>query len=100
VCCSPGKRYILETSCIHKTKIAPVYRNTVSSERASEQSLLINALVPVLPLFFEVSGSGLGCEQEAEERAKRAAGETRGREKGREARRRIQGCAPFLRFTL
>lgn len=32
--CAPGKRYILETSCIHKTKIAPVYRNTVSSERA------------------------------------------------------------------
>lgn len=46
--CSPWKRYILETFCIHKTKIAPVYRNTVSSE----QSLLINALVPVLPLFF------------------------------------------------
>lgn len=32
--CAPGKRYILETSCTHKTKIAPVYRNTVSSERA------------------------------------------------------------------
>ncbi|KAG7210736.1 hypothetical protein KM043_012235 [Ampulex compressa] len=43
--------YILETSCIHKTKIAPVYRNTVSSE----QSLLINALVSVLPVSFEAS---------------------------------------------
>jgi hypothetical protein len=37
-----------------------------------------------LPLFFEVSGSGLGYEQEAEERAKQAGGETRGREKPEE----------------
>jgi len=52
-----------------------------------------------LPLFFEVSGSGLGYEQEAEERAEeQAGGETRGRENGREKPEENIGLRSFSTF--